>query len=136
MGGFNSLYGKTKNPTLMIVLVCSLFTLLFVPIYIGLVTGGQQDIKDRVYTHNELWLAYLTYYTVELKAVICPVMIWCVVNDLTPPKLAKIAYPPIVFAIQVGTVIGAFMAAKVTWFGGNTGLVIIQVVCLVLAAFC
>jgi len=83
--------------------------------------GAQQDIKDQVYTHNELWLAYLTYYSVELKAVICPVMIWCVVNDLTPPKLAKIAYPPIVFAIQIGTVIG---------------LVLIQVICLIVASFC
>lgn len=63
-------------------------------------------------------------------------MIWCVLNDLTPPKLAKIVYPPIVFAIQVGTITGAFMAGKVTWFGGNTGLVLIQVVCLVLAIVC
>jgi len=134
--GFNSLWGFSKNPRLMIALVCSLFTVLFVPIYVGLAAGAQQDIEDNVYTHNELWLAYLTYYAVELKAVICPVMMWCVVNDLTPPKLAKIAYPPIVFAIQIGTVIGAFMAAQVTWFGGNTGLVLIQVVCLVVAGFC
>jgi len=134
--GFNTLWGRSKNPQLMIVIVCSLFTVLFVPIYIGLVTGVQQDIKNSVYTHNEIWLAYLTYYAVELKAVICPVMLWCVVNDLTPPKLSKIAYPPIVFAIQVGTVIGAFMAGNVTWFGGNTGLVLLQVVSLVLAMFC
>jgi len=131
--GFNFLYGFTKNPRLMLVLVCSFFTVLFVPIYVGLVTGGQEDIKNQAYTHNELWLAYLTYYAVELKAVVCPVMIWCVVNDFTPPKLAKIAYPPIVFAIQIGTVIGAFMAARVENFGGNEGLVLIQVVCLVLA---
>jgi len=134
--GFNFLYGLTKNPRLIIVLVCSFFTILFVPIYVGLVTGGQADIKNQAYTHNEIWLAYLTYYAVELKAVICPVMIWCVVNDFTPPKLARIAYPPIVFAIQIGTVIGAFMAARVDNFGGNPGLVLIQIVCLVLATVC
>jgi hypothetical protein len=134
--GFNTLWGRFKNPRLMIVLVCSLFTALFVPVYIGLITGGQYDIDNEVYTHNEEWLAYLCYYAVELKSVICPVMIWCVVNDLTPPKLAKIAYPPIVFAIQVGTVMGAQMAAHVTWFGGNTGLVLYQVVFLVLAMIC
>jgi len=134
--GFNFLYGLTKNPRLMLVLVCSFFTVLFVPIYVGLITGAQTDIEKWEYTHNELWLAYLTYYAVELKAVICPVMIWCVVNDFTPPKLAKIVYPPIVFAIQIGTVIGAFMAARVDNFGGNTGLVLIQVVCLVLALTC
>jgi ATP/ADP translocase len=134
--GFNTLWGKYKNPRLMILLVCSLFTALFVPVYVGLVTGANQDIQEGVYTHNELWLAYLTYYSVELKAVICPVMIWCVVNDLTPPKIAKIAYGPIVFAVQIGTVIGAFMAGQVTWFGGNSGLVLIQVICLLLAIFC
>jgi hypothetical protein len=62
--GFNALWGRYKNPQLMIALVCSVFTLLFVPIFVGLVTGGEADLKNSDYTHNEMWLAYLTYYAV------------------------------------------------------------------------
>jgi len=126
--GFNALWGFTRSPKLMIGLICSIFTGLYLAVFISLVTGG--------FDRKDLWLGYVMYYSTELKAVICPVMIWCVLNDLTPPKLARIAYPPIVFFIQVGTIIGSFMAGEVDWFGGNTGLVIIQVVCLILAIFC
>jgi ATP/ADP translocase len=59
-------------------------------------------------------------------------MIWSVVADATPPEIAKAAFPPIFVVIQLGGILGALVAIKVSSLGGEVGLILLQVVFLLL----
>lgn len=116
---YNVLVSLITSPQRLVLAVCGFYGVL--NLLIALVHRSANG-------HPGKWLAWILYYATETRGVIIMPMIWSVIADVTPPDVAKKAYPIIFFSIQMGGILGSFVAIQVTDLGGEIGLLLMHAV--------
>lgn len=117
-------YSRLKSATRLAASVCGIYAAAFVVIAAAMARAGDPPA----------WSAWLLYYAAETKGVIVLPMLWSMLNDVTPPELAPAIFPTLFFLAQLGGIGGSLIAANASHFGGELGLMVLQVVALVLVA--
>lgn len=122
---YNFLWAALGSPRRLVVVLCAVYAAIYILI----------AVRALVDSHIEPWLAWVLFYATNTKAVLFPVMLWSVMNDLSSSQYSKIAYPSLVFGGQVGGLVGSLYATNVKYVGGTPGLLIAQAAALVGVAF-
>lgn len=68
-------------------------------------------------TNKYRFFGWFTYCVIESAGTIITALFWSFVASVVDSKIAKKGYPIIVSGAQLGSVIGAFMAMRASWFG-------------------
>lgn len=114
-----------SSPGRLMIAVCSVYGCLFLLITGSLLVAGEEVPP---------WVAWILYYATETKGVIIMPMIWSIIAEVSTPDLAKKAYPIMFFVIQVGGIVGSYVAVKVESLGGEVNLLLFQILCFVMVA--
>jgi len=122
---YSMLVSWLRNPVVLVATVCGIYAILFLLISLKMLADKGQPPH---------WLAWVLYYATETRAVIVMPMIWSVLTDVTSPAVAKIAYPAVFCAIQIGGILGSLAAVSVSSLGGELGLLLLQAGIFVLIA--
>ena len=75
-------------------------------------------------TNKYRLFGWFTYCIIESAGTIITALFWSFVASVVDTKIAKKGYPIIVTGAQLGSVIGAFLAMRASWFGIENLIVI------------
>lgn len=123
--GYNVLVSLYNAPAKLVFAICGAYGAVYTVICLGLIASAG---------HPSPWIAWVLYYATETKGVIVMPMIWSVITDVTTPELAKKAYPPMFFIVQIGGILGSLLAIEVNDLGGEVGLLLMQTASFVIIA--
>eukprot|EP00931_Biecheleriopsis_adriatica_P121322 TRINITY_DN96402_c0_g1_i1.p1 TRINITY_DN96402_c0_g1~~TRINITY_DN96402_c0_g1_i1.p1 ORF type:complete len:556 (+),score=64.69 TRINITY_DN96402_c0_g1_i1:75-1670(+) len=134
---YNFLFTTFKStPTVVVTILCILYAVIYWVVAIN-------TLLSYDWTHNKEGVlapvvAWVFWYASNTKSVLFPVMFWSVMNDIsarytaTGVPFSRIAYGTLVFAGQVGGIVGSTIAGNNQHLGGTPMLVISQAVILMI----